>query len=174
MRPSSLDTLQGTLAARRNHDAGALDDKLWPRPITSPADDDGPAQHITQPPGFEGVDVCATPRPAIAPPKDDRLDVIRRFVVDCCWDSGRANAARVLAQRSPLGDAEAWEAVGNGLRPDFRVFDDVCNALGRGDLDAAAKEAAKVCGDLDAEGRPDGELWLREVRAEQARKGGAR
>ena len=122
------------------------------------------------PPGYE-------PIPCVPPPPDDRFEVVRRFVLGCCWDTGLPNAARVLAKRSPLGDAEAWEAVGRGLHPDHRNFDDVCNALGRGDLGAAISEAALACGDYEKVGErrvPLPEKWLREVRAEQAREGGAR
>lgn len=141
---------------------------MIPRPIL-PAAETADAS-TWMPPGYEPVPPAG--RPAIPPPPDDRLEVVRRFILGCCWDTGCANAARVLAKRSPLGDREAWEAVGRGLRPDYRHLDDVCYALGRGDLDGAIDHAALGCGDYEKVGDrrvPLPEKWLREVRDEQAR-----
>ena len=127
--------------------------------------------HIEAPPGFE-------PRTCVRPPADDRMELLRYFVLSLCWDNGLPNAARVLAQRAELGDAEAWEAVGRGVKPDFRHCDTVTDALAKGDLDAALRAAAMVCGDYSetADGwrGPLPEKWLRETREERAAKGGAR
>ncbi len=114
------------------------------------------------------------PRPAILPPADDRFALCRAFVLDGI--SGyKVHSARVLASRADLGDREAWEAVARDMSGPGRGYSaDVAEALGRGDLDAAVREAAKVCGDLDVDGRPDGDRWCREMREEIARKGGVR
>jgi len=135
-----------------------------------------PSDHIEEPPGFEGVEVCAypTPRPAIAPPPDDRFELLRYFVLGCCWDY--KNAARVLAKRAELGDAEAWEAVGHGLHANHRHVADVTDQLAKGDIDAAVNAAALICGDYEtvaARRIPLPEKWLRETRDERAQKGGA-
>lgn len=142
-----------------------------------PAAMHNPADHIEEPPGFEGVEVCALPpaRPAIAPPPDDRFELLRYFVVGCCWDY--KNAARVLAKRAELGDAEAWEAVGHGLHVNHRHVADVTDELAKGDLDAAVNAAALICGDYVKRGDkriPVPLKWLRETREERARKGGSR
>lgn len=111
-------------------------------------------------------------RPCVAPPADDRFELLRRFVADDI--SGyKVHSARVLAARAALGDREAWDAVARDMTGPGRGYaSDVAEALGRGDLDAAVREAAKVCGDLDSDGRPDGERWCREMRDVVAAKGG--
>ena len=112
-------------------------------------------------------------RPCVPPPADDRFELCRAFVLDGI--SGyKVHSARVLASRAALGDREAWEAVARDMSGPGRGYSaDVAEALGKGDLDAAVREAAKVCGDFDADGKPDGEKWLREAR-EIAAKGGAK
>jgi len=112
-------------------------------------------------------------RPCVPPPADDRFELLRRFVLDDVQGYKTASA-KLLARRAPLGDREAWEAVASDMEGPGRGYaGDVARALGNGDLDAAVREAAVVCGDLDDEKRPDGEKWLREMRANAARKGGA-
>jgi hypothetical protein len=113
-------------------------------------------------------------RPCVAPPPDDRFELLQRFVADDI-DGYKVHCARLLAARATLGDREAWSAVARDMSgPGRGHASDVAEALGRGDLDAAVAEAARVCGDLDADGRPDGERWLREMRDLVAAKGGAR
>lgn len=115
-------------------------------------------------------------RPCVAPPPaDDRLELLRAFVLGDC-DGYRMRCARVLAGRAPLGDRAAWEAVAQDITGPGRGYTaPVAEALARGDLDGAAVAAAVVCGDLDAEGQPDGERWCREMRDVVAtKKGGAR
>lgn len=103
----------------------------------------------------------------------DHLDVVRGWVLTMLVP-GRAGA--VLARRADLGDREAWEAIGAELRADYRGCRGVCEALGAGDLDGAVARAAMVCGDYeqvdDEAPVPMVETWLRETRAELARKGG--
>jgi hypothetical protein len=113
-------------------------------------------------------------RPCVAPPVDDRFELLRAFVLDDI-NGYKVHSARLLASRAALGDREAWSAVARDMSgPGRGHASDVAEALGRGDLDAAVAEAARVCGDLDADGRPDGERWLREMRDVVAAKGGAR
>lgn len=144
---------------------------MIPAPITSPAD------HIVRPRGFEAVtvDEFPKPRPCVAPPPDDRYDVVRGWVLTMLSESG---AAPVLARRAALGDREAWEAVGYDLLPAYRRCSRVCNALAAGDLDGALGHAAIFCGDYtqveDGPVVPLVDEWLKGAREELARKGGAR
>jgi hypothetical protein len=88
----------------------------------------------------------------------------------------RDGSATVLARRAPLGDLEAWEASGDDLRAEYGRCSRVCLELGRGDVDAAVRTAAVFCGDYDLSDSgpvPRVDEWLRETRAELARKGGA-
>lgn len=146
---------------------------IRPAPIPSPVD------HIDAPRGFEAVELDAPPppRPCIAPPADDRFELLRAFVLDDI--SGyKVHSARVLARRAELGDREAWEAVARDMTgPGRGHASDVAEALAAGDLERAMREAALVCGDYEVVGDrrvPLPEKWLREAREEHARKGGAR
>lgn len=116
-------------------------------------------------------------RPCVAPPADDRFELVRAFVLGDC-DGYRMRCARVLAERAPLGDRAAWEAVAGDIQGPGRGYTaPVAEALARGDLDGAVVAAATVCGDLDADGNPDGERWCREMRdvvAATTKKGGGR
>lgn len=106
-------------------------------------------------------------RPCVAPPADDRLELLRAFVQRAAL--GRElYSARVLIRVSPLGDHEAWHAVaadlgGAGASAAWRVAE----RLGDGDLDAAVACAAELCGEPP-------EAWLAWAREERARKAGAR
>lgn len=107
----------------------------------------------------------------ILPPADDRLALVRQDIVEATRGRGSvrgrcAYATEILAQRAPLGDVVAWEAVRRDLRSSGNGLDDAADALGAGELDAAVSECASVCGMSNAE-------WLAESRAELAKKGGA-
>lgn len=132
---------------------------MLPAPVTCAAD----------------VDVAEAPaRPCVPPPADDRMELLRAFVL---YDvhGYKTASAQLLAQRSPLGDREAWDAVAADMEgPGRGHASDVARALGKGDLDAAVDEAASVCGYADGEGRPDGARWLRESREDAARERAAR
>lgn len=117
----------------------------------------------------------AAARPCVPPPADDRYDVARRWVMTMLPEAG---AARVLARRVDLGDRDGWEAIGADLLPQYRRCGRVCEALAAGDLDGALGRAAIFCGDYDQhddDGPPVPRVdeWLRGLRAELARKGGA-
>lgn len=148
---------------------------MLPPPVPSPADLCDAATWPTRvPPGHEVV-FGTEPRPCVPPPPDDRYDVVRGWVLTMLPDLG---AATVLARRAPLGDREAWEAVGSDLLPQYRQCSRVCDALAAGNLDGALRHAANFCGDYTQAG-DDGPLvplvdeWLSGARAELARKAGA-
>lgn len=108
----------------------------------------------------------------ILPPADDRLDLVRNDIVEATRGRGSvrgrcAFSTEVLAQRAPLGDVIAWEAVRLDLRSSGNGCDDAADALGAGNLDAAVSACASVCGMSDAE-------WFAVSRAELAKKVGAR
>lgn len=92
------------------------------------------------------------------PSTDDRFDLLRAFVLDDI-NGHKTASAKLLARRAALGDREAWDAVAGDMTGPGRGYaSDVAEALGRGDLDAAVTEAAKVCGESV-------EAWLRDARA---------
>lgn len=140
---------------------------MRPQPILSAADMRDASTWT--PPGHE-------PIPAIPPPPDDRMELLREFVLHDC-DGYKTHSAKVLARRAALGDSEAWGAVARDITGPGRGYaSDVADALGKGDLDAAMREAAMVCGDYEVVGDrkvPLPEKWLRETREERARKRGA-
>lgn len=108
----------------------------------------------------------------IRPPADDRLDLVRADIVEATRGRGSvrgryAFSTEVLAQRAPLGDVIAWDAVRRDLWSSGNGLDDAADALGAGNLDAAVHVCAAVCGMSDAE-------WFAESRAELAKRGGAR
>lgn len=140
---------------------------MRPQPILSAADTRDASSWT--PPGHE-------PIPAIPPPRDDRMELLREFVLHDC-DGYKTHSAKVLARRAALGDSEAWGAVARDISGPGRGYaSDVAEALARGDLDAAVCEAAVVCGDYETAGGrkvPLPEKWLWDAREERARKGGA-
>lgn len=145
---------------------------IRPAPIAPQVD------HIGDPRGFEPVELDAPPPPrrCIAPPADDRFELLRAFVVDDI-NGYKVSSARVLARRAELGDREAWDAVARDMTgPGRGSASDVAEELARGNLDKAVIAAAMVCGDFEEiDGRKVAlpEKWLRETREERARKAGA-
>lgn len=147
---------------------------MLPPPVRSTADLCDATRWPTRvPPGHELV-FGPDPRPCVPPPPDDRLELLRAFILDGA-DGYKKHCAKVLIARAALDDREAWEAIARDLDgPGRGNTCDVAEALATGDLDKAVAAAALVCGDIDEDRQPLPEKWCREMRAQLARKGGAR
>lgn len=104
-----------------------------------------------------------------APEAPSLLDCVRFDLVATTRGAGcraSAHSTTLLARRSALGDAEAWDAVERDLSSRSGMYA-AAAALGRGDVDRAVRVCAEVCG-------MDVEEWAAETRREMAAKAGAR
>lgn len=103
-------------------------------------------------------------RPCVAPPPDDRLELLRAWLLRS-YRRVLPFSARHLLGVATLSDAAAWAAVERDLddAPDTGTSRRVAAALAMGRLDEAVGHAARIVGEPV-------ETWLADERA----KGGAR
>lgn len=107
-------------------------------------------------------------RPCVAPPADDRLELLRAWLLDG-YGVRLRHCGRHLVATAALTDTEAWDAVALDLDAAAGTGSSrrVAQALSVGDLDGAVGAAAAIEDE-------SAEAWLSGQRAFAARKGGAR
>ncbi len=130
-----------------------------------PAIGSEPPRGLVSPSANVVADLAAL-RPCVAPPADDRLDLVRCDLVSEARGSGRPCAA-LLAERASLSDAVAWRAVARELKPMPGSSWRAAEALAAGDLDEAVRVCAGICGWSVSE-------WETTTRAELRATRGAR